>query len=87
MSSPPDPAQLTAQYSQPQAHLVWKSINTMGVYTQSDTTVESFVSIDFTGPGPGGEVKGNMIWHFTTLPESQGRLLFVDLVNARGLLQ
>ncbi len=87
MSQPPDPSQLVAQYSQAQAHLTWKSINVIGKYSQSDSTLESFVSIDFTAPGPGGENKGVMVWHFTTLPSSQGRLLFVDLVTIRADLQ
>jgi hypothetical protein len=86
MSQPPDPNQLVTQYSEPKAHLQWKSINVMGVYTQGDTTVDSFVSVDFVGPGPGGNVKGTMIWHFTTLPQAQGRLLFVDLVGVRPSL-
>ncbi|MBE3561582.1 MAG: hypothetical protein IMW89_20525 [Ktedonobacteraceae bacterium] len=86
MSQPPDPNELVGQFSQPKAHLTWKAINVMGVYTQPDSTVDSFVSIDFTGPGPGGAVKGVMIWHFTTLPQDQGRLLFVHLVTLRQSL-
>ncbi|MBO0780383.1 MAG: hypothetical protein J2P37_16275 [Ktedonobacteraceae bacterium] len=84
MSQPPDPQQLIAQFSQPQGHLQWKSINLIAVYTQSDTTVESFYAIDFTSPGPGGQTKGTMIWHFTTV---QGRIISLDLVSARSLLQ
>lgn len=84
MSQPPDPNQLVTQYSQPKAHLSWKAINVAGVYSQADTTVDSFVSIDFVGPGPGGGVNGIMVWHFTTL---QGRILFIDLVSFRPTAQ
>lgn len=83
MSQPPDPNQLVQQFSQPQTHLTWKAINVMGVYTQSDTTVESFVEVDLSSAGPGGPVSGLMIWHFTTLPQEQGRLLFINLVTFR----
>ena len=78
MSQPPDPSQLIAQYSQPQGHVTWKSINTIGAYSESDTTTDSFVEVDISTKGPGGNVTGIMIWHFTTL---QGRLLSIELVG------
>ena len=87
MSQPPDPNQLVTQFSEPKAHLQWKSISVLSVSTQSDTTVDSFVEIDFAGSGPGGNVNGIMIWHFTTLPQNQGRILYIDLVSARPALQ
>jgi len=83
MSQPPDPNQLVGQFSQPKAHLAWQAINVAGVYSQADTTVDSFVSVDFVGPGPGGNTKGIMVWHFVTLPSVGGRLLIVDLVSFR----
>src|SRR5579859_556693 len=84
MSTPPDPNQLVAQFSEPQGHLTWKSINVAGVYPQSDTTVDSFVSVDVEGNGPGGATKGIMVWHFVTLPQQQGRLLSLELVSFRA---
>ncbi len=87
MQQPPDPTQLVNQYSQPQGHITWTSINVIGSYSQSDTTLDSFVSIDFTGSGPGGPTKGIMIWHFVTVPAAQGRLLTIDLVSFRPVLQ
>lgn len=87
MSQPPDPNQLVAQLSQPKAHVQWKSMNVLSVSTEADTTVDSFVEVDFTGPGPGGNVNGIMIWHFTTLPQAQGRILSIDLVSLRPALQ
>lgn len=86
-SQPPDPNQLIAQYSQTQAHLVWNSITVMGTYNEPDSTEESFVSVDYTAPGPGGGDKGVMIWHFTTVPSAQGTLIFVDLVTNHPYLQ
>jgi hypothetical protein len=85
MAQPPDPNQLITQYSQAQAHLKWTTINVMGVYSEPDSTVESFVAVDFTANGPGGASNGVVMWHFTTLPSSQGRLLAIDLVSARSL--
>lgn len=85
MSQPPDPNQLISTYSQTQAHIKWTSINVIGVYSEPDTTVESFVAVDFTATGPGGSSTGVMIWHFTTLPSSGGRLLEIDLVSTRAL--
>src|SRR5258708_23565726 len=85
MSQPPDPTQLVNQYSQPKGHVNWQSINVTGVYSQADTSVDSFVSVNILGNGPGGIVKGVLIFHFTTLP--QGRLLFIDILAFRPALQ
>lgn len=87
MSQPPDPTQYIAQYSQAKANVQWKSINVIGTYSQNDTTLDSFVSVDVVTQGPGGPVKGVMVWHFTTLPQSGGRLLYIDLVSFRPTLQ
>jgi hypothetical protein len=87
MQQPPDPTQLVNQFSQPQGHITWTSINVIGSYSQSDMTLDSFVSIDFTGSGPGGPTKGIMIWHFVSVPAAQGRLLTIDLVSFRPVLQ
>lgn len=83
MSQPPDPNQLVSQLSQPKANLTWKAINVMGVYSQGDTTVESFVEVDVTSKGPGGNVSGYLMFHFTTLPAQEGRLLFVEILSPR----
>ena len=84
MHSPaPDPQQLVDQFSQKKTNLTWKSITVMGVYTESDTTVDSFVEVDLAGSGPGGAVNGLMIWHFTTVPQLQGRMIFIHLVTFR----
>lgn len=87
MSQPPDPSQLIAQYSQTQAHLTWNSIKVINTYSEPDTTEDVFVAVDFSAPGPGGTDKGVMMWHFVTLPSSQGRLLSVDLIPPRQYLQ
>jgi hypothetical protein len=86
MSQPPDPNQYVAQFSQTKANVQWKNITVMGVYSQSDTTVDSFVSVDIVGQGPGGATKGVIVWHFTTLPQSAGRILYIDLVSFRPSL-
>jgi hypothetical protein len=86
MPQPPDPSQLIAQYSQPQGHLTWNSINVVAAYSEPDTTQDVFVAVALTAPGPGGGDKGVMIWHFVTLPSQQGRLISVDLVPPRQLL-
>jgi hypothetical protein len=87
MSQPPDPSQLIAQYSQPQGHLIWNSIDVINTYSEPDTTEDVFVAVDFTSPGPGGGDHGVMIWHFVTLPSQQGRLISVDLIPPRQFLQ
>ena len=82
-SPPPDPQQLVDQFSQKKTNLTWKSITVIGVYTESDSTVDSFVQVDLTGSGPGGTVTGLMIWHFTTVPQLNGRIIFIHLVSFR----
>lgn len=83
----PDPNQAISQFSQPQGHLTWTAINVSPPVTQSDGTLDVFVSVEVSGNGPGGAAKGVMIWHFITDPSSQGRLLEIDLVSFRPLLQ
>ena len=79
----PDPTQAISQYSQPQAHLSWTSINLIANYNQPDGTVDSFVSVEVSGNGPGGAAKGVMVWHFITDSTAQGRILEIDLVSFR----
>lgn len=88
ISQPPDPTQLISSYSQTQAHLSWRAINVVGVYSESDTSVDSFVEIDLSANGPGGAVTGIMLWHFTTAQLSTGNAIIeVNLVDFRAPLQ
>ena len=86
MSQPPDPQQLVSQYSQPQGHLTWKTINVINAFQESDTTIDSFVEVDLSATGPGGNVSGYMIWHFVTVAQQGGILLVVNLVEFRPSL-
>ena len=79
----PDPSQAISQYSQPQGHLSWTSINLIANYNQPDGSVDSFVSVEVSGNGPGGAAKGVMVWHFITDSTAQGRILEIDLVSFR----
>jgi hypothetical protein len=86
MSQPPDPQQLVTQFSQPQAHLNWKTITVLSVFQESDTTIDSFVEVDLSAPGPGGNVTGYMIWHFVTVSQNGGILVSVNNVDFRPAL-
>jgi hypothetical protein len=86
MSQPPDPQQLVTQYSQPQGHLTWKTINIISAFQESDTTIDSFVEVDLSATGPGGSVSGYMLWHFDTVAQQGGILLNVNLVEFRPSL-
>jgi hypothetical protein len=86
MSQPPDPQQLVTQYSQPQGHLTWKTINVISAFQESDTTIDSFVEVDLSATGPGGSVSGYMLWHFDTVAQQGGILLNVNLVEFRPSL-
>jgi hypothetical protein len=87
MSQPPDPQQLVNQFSQPKGHLTWKTINVINVFQESDTTIDSFVEVDLSATGPGGNVSGYMIWHFLTVSQSGGVLLNATLVDFRPSLR
>ncbi len=88
ISQPPDPTQLISQYSQPGANLQWKDINVLSSYQQSDTTVDTFVSVDLAAKGPGGQTKGVVIFHFVTVAQGSSAVLFaVDTTGIRALLQ
>ncbi len=80
----PDPQQLVDQYSN--QHFTWKAINVVGIYTESDTTVDSIVEIDLASKGPGATVGGILIFHFTTLPSRVGEIIYIHLVDFRAPL-
>jgi hypothetical protein len=82
--SPRDTSTLIDTFSQTKTHLTWKTITVLGVSSAPDSTVDSFVEVDTTSSGPGGNVSGIMIWHFITAP--QGQLLAIGLVSFRSPL-
>jgi len=84
VQQPPDPNQLINQFSQTKAHLTWKSINVMGVYSEANGTIDSFVEVDLSATGPGGSVSGILIWHFTTVQAQGGVIINVSLVDFRA---
>ncbi len=87
MPTPPaTPQQLVTQFSQPQGHLNWKTITVLSVFQESDTTIDSFVEVDLSAPGPGGNVNGYMIWHFETVSQNGGILVNVSIVDFRPSL-
>jgi hypothetical protein len=86
MSQPPDPQQLVNQYSQPKGHLTWKTINVISAFQESDSTIDSFVEVDLSAAGPGGNTSGYMIWHFLTVSQNGGVLINVNLVDFRAPL-
>jgi len=87
MSTPPDVNQLISSFSQAKANITWKDISVISVYNESDTTLDSFIKVDISVPGQAGPAGGILIWHFVTLPQQAGRILFIDLVSSRQLLQ
>ncbi len=84
ISQPPDPNQLVGQFSQARAHLNWKTINVIGVYSEADTTVDSFVEVDLSASGPGGNTSGMVIFHFVTVNSNGEHLIGVDIVSFRA---
>ncbi|SRR6266851_748071 len=87
MSQPPNAQQLVSQFSQPQGHLSWKNINVINAFQEADTSIDSFVEVDLSATGPGGNVSGYMIWHFETVSQQGGVLLNATLVDFRPPLQ
>jgi len=86
MSQPPNVQQLVSQFSQPNGHLSWKTINVISVFQESDTTIDSLVQVDLSATGPGGNTSGYLIWHFVTVPQSGGVLISAALVDFRAPL-
>ena len=86
MSQPPDVQTLVGQFSQPKGHLTWKAINVLSVFQESDTTIDSFVQVDLSATGPGGNTSGYLIWHFVTVSQSGGVLINATLVDFRPSL-
>ncbi|HWZ20668.1 MAG TPA: hypothetical protein VNW73_17870 [Ktedonobacteraceae bacterium] len=86
MSQPPNVQQLVSQFSQPNGHLTWKTINVISVFQESDTTVDSLVQVDLSATGPGGNTSGYLIWHFVTVPQNGGVIINATLVDFRAPL-
>jgi hypothetical protein len=87
MSQPPNVSQLITAFSQSQGNVTWKDISVISVSSESDTTLDSFIQVNVTVPGRAGPTGAILIWHFVTLPQQAGRILFIDLVSFRQLLQ
>jgi len=79
---PRNPTPLIDAFSQPKAHLTWIDITVLHVSSAPDTTVDSFVEVDLSASGPGGNVTSIMIWHFVTAP--QGSIIAISLVSFRA---
>jgi hypothetical protein len=86
MPQPPNVQQLSDQFSQPKGHLTWKTINVLSVFQESDSTIDSFVQVDLSATGPGGNTSGYVIWHFETVSQNGGVLVNVTLVDFRAPL-
>jgi hypothetical protein len=86
MSQPPDVQTLVGQFSQPKGHLTWKTINVISVFQESDSTIDSFVQVDLSATGPGGNTSGYLIWHFVTVSQNGGVLVNAILVDFRAPL-
>ncbi len=86
MSQPPSIQQLVSQFSQPKGHLTWKTINVLSVFQESDSTIDSFVEVDLSATGPGGNTSGYVIWHFVTVSQNGGVLINATVVDFRAPL-
>ena len=86
ISQPQDPNSLVSQFSQQKTHLTWKSIDVISVYSEADTTVDSFVEVNLSATGPGGNTSGIVIFHFETLSSQGEFLLKADPVAFRAPL-
>src|SRR5205085_7930599 len=74
MQTPPDVNQLIGSFSQSKANIIWKDISVISVYSESDTTLDSFIKVNVTVPGQAGPSGAILIWHFVTLPQQAGRI-------------
>jgi hypothetical protein len=86
MPQPPDVQQLVNQFSQPKGHLTWKAINVLSVFQESDSTIDSFVEVDLSATGPGGNTTGYLIWHFETVSQNGGVIINATVVDYRAPL-
>ena len=87
MTQPPDVQTYVNQFSQPKGHLTWKAINVLSAFQESDSTIDSFVEVDLSATGPGGNVSGYLILHFVSVSQQGGVLLNAAIVDFRPSLQ
>lgn len=81
ISQPPDANQLVSQLGQNQSR-TWTGAKVLSSTTQADTTVDSFVAVDFSSGGTGGVV----IFHFITIQGSEN-LYGIDVIGPRRAVQ
>jgi hypothetical protein len=87
ISQPPDPNQLVSQFGQTKSR-TWKAINVISAYSESDTTIDSFVEVDFSANGPGGSTTGIVLFHFVTISQGGSEaLLNAQPIDFRKPLQ
>ena len=86
MVQPPDVQTLVNQFSQSKGHLTWKAINVINAFQESDSTIDSFVEVDLSATGPGGNTSGYVIWHFETVSQNGGILINAAVVDYRAPL-
>ena len=79
----PDPQGLVDLYSQPKAHLVWSSIEVVGVRANEDNTIDGFIFIELTAPTPGVTIKGFLIFHIVSIAGRNDVLYSISLVDFR----
>ncbi len=85
ISQPPDPTQLTTQFSQTSGR-AWKSVHVVGAYTQDDTTEDTFVEVELASDATSSTASASIVFHFVTI-QGQDQLFGVDLSSARKAIQ
>jgi hypothetical protein len=84
MQQPPDANQLVSQFRQASTH-GWTSIKVLSTNTQEDTTIDTFVQVEFSSRGPSGTPDTRAVFHFLTVQGSE-ELYGVDIVTARRVI-
>jgi hypothetical protein len=87
MSSPPDPTQLVSQFGETPNGRQWTTITVLGVSSEADSTIDSFVEVDTTSKGPGGATDGMIVFHFVTFVQSKEYLLGATPIDFRKPLR
>lgn len=88
ISPQPDIQGYVNQYSQAKSGLQWGDPTVIKAYQENDTSIDSFVEINLSASGPGGETKGYLIIHFVTISANgQDLLLGATVVDFRAPLQ
>ncbi len=87
-AKPNNTALYVLQYSEPRAGVTWNNVKVTNISVAPDGTQDTYVEVDMTTAATSTQAATKVIvlWHFTTIPQLDNRILAIDFVSSRQSL-